>query len=405
MEKMLSVKRQSLLGHMRLPAMLCAFISSMAPWYGAIAAGAESSSNWEQLQKTGAEDFYRGRYGDAERLLKQAVIKGAAFGESDLRLAESYGELGRLLTVRGRFTEAEPLLEEELHTKELALGQGNGEIIPALGSLIQFYLAYGTANKADPLTEQVLALLNGKLGEYSSSARGVVKFKKGQPLTGWAGTAADSARDPLIEWAITADALGDAYRARGNFDMADRLYKAGLDVKTTVLGKEHLSLANSYDSLGSLCMEKHQYAEAESYFKDSLAITERIQEPVHPQVFLRLDKLAQCLIAQKKYGEAEQLYLRAQNFWKDIPSITSAKVRALYALGSLYVEEKKYTEAAPVLQKALLQAEEYYGSDSISLVPYLLRYADALFWLGEREQTGQLRSRAHIISGAGVDPM
>ncbi len=362
---------------------------------------AQGEASWEQYQKAGDDAFYAARYGDAERLLKLAVAKGALFGESDLRYAKSLGELGRLYTVRGRFGEAQALLDAELHVKEAALGAENTSIIPDLGSLIQFDLAYGSASDADPLAERVLALLQGKLNEYSTQAHGKVTLKPGQPLTAWAGTADASMRDPLIEWAIAVDAIGDAYRAHHTYDMADRLYKAALDVKTTVLGKEHLSLANSYDSLGSLCMERNAYPEAESYLQDSLEMTERIQPPENPQVFARLDKLAKCYIAENKFDDAEKLYLRAQVFWKDNPSRRGAEARAKIALGSLYYNEKKFDLAAPILQQALQYAEEYHGADSIALVPYLQKYADDLYYLGNKEETIQLKARANTIAGVG----
>lgn len=191
--------------------------------------------SWEQLEKSGSEAFYKCAYGDAERLLKQAVIRGASFGESDLRFAKSLGELGRLYTVRGRFVDAEPLFEEELRVKEAAIGQDSIEIVPELGSMIHFYLAYGTAGKAEPLTEHLLVLVGRRLKEQMSRAQGSVKLEKGQPLTGWAGTAALSVRDPLLDWAITCDGLADSYRERSSFDYAERLYKAALDIKTSVL--------------------------------------------------------------------------------------------------------------------------------------------------------------------------
>jgi tetratricopeptide (TPR) repeat protein len=379
------------------PAIVAIAFLALVPT-GAVA---QQGPTWEQFQKAGSDAFYAARYGDAERLLQQAVAKGALFGESDLRFAKSLGELGRLYTVRGRFGEAQALLEAELHVKEVALGKENTAIIPDMGSMIQFYLAYGSASDADPLTEQVLALLQGKLNEYSTQAHGKVTLKPGQPLTAWAGTADASMRDPLIEWAIAVDAIGDAYRAHRSYDTADRLYKAALDVKTTVLGKEHLSLANSYDSLGSLCLERNDYPEAESYLKDSLDMTERIQPPENPQVFSRLDKLAKCYISEKKYDDAERLYLRAQDFWKDNPSKRGAEARAKIALGSLYYDEKKFDLAAPILQQALQYAEEYHGADSIALVPYLQKYADALYYLGDKEETNQLKARANTIAGVG----
>src|SRR5262249_24556676 len=155
----------------------------------------------------------------------------ASFGEGDLRFAKSLGELGRLYTIRGRFAEAEPMLEEELHNKELAMDKPNGEIIPSMGSMITFYLDHGTASKADPLIERMLSFVEGRLNDYRAGTQGPMTLKAGQPLEGWAGTAALTMRDPAIEWAITRDAVGNLYVKRGNLDLAERLFKAAMDVK------------------------------------------------------------------------------------------------------------------------------------------------------------------------------
>lgn len=362
----------------------------------------DSLTDWEQVQSQAAKAFDLSEYGKAERLLLQAVVKARTFGPGDMCLAKSAGELGRLLTIRGRFDEAQPYLEEALRAKKMAIGNENGQLIPAMGSLVRFYLNYGTASKADPLTEDVLAFVDGTLKTASTQAASKVTLQKGQPLQGWAGQAAAPMRDPLIEWAITCDELGNLYLARGNFDLAERLFKAALDVKSTVLGKQHLSLANSYDSLGSLCLAKNQNEEAESYFKDALEMTERIQPPEHPQVYARLDKLAKCLIKQGKYQDAESLYLRAQDFWKTTPSKCGTEARASFALGCLYVEEKNYPAAAPLLQKAVELAEQFHGPASVELVPYLQKYAYDLYYLGRMAEVDEVRARASSLSSAPV---
>ncbi len=117
-----------------------------------------------------------------------------------------------------------------------------------------------------------------------------------------------------------------------------------------------------------------------------------------PAVYNRLDKLAKCLIKSGDYKEAEQLYLRAQSFWKDEPSKCGNEARAQYALGSLYVQEKEYALAAPVLQQALQSAQDYFGPDSAALVPYLQRYAYTLYYLGRKPESEQLTARASTIS-------
>lgn len=362
-------------------------------------AASEMAQSWEQVQREGTEALDTGRYGVAEPLLEKAVIQSARFGEGDPRFARSLGELGRLYCVRGRFAEAEPLLEEELHARELAPDTQTSDSIPTMGALIRFYLEHGSASKANQLTDRLLTLVEGRLTEHRSGAQGPLKLEKGKPLTGWAGSVATSMRNPVIEWAIVCDAIGNAYAARGKAELAERLFNAALDVKEMVLGKQHLSLANSYDSLGTICMEKNNDLEAEVLLRHSLEHTERILPPQSPQVFARLDKLAKCLIKERKYAEAEQLYRRAQNFWKEKPSHDDSQARALYSLGSLYALEKKSTAAAPVLREALQQAEAYYGPDSISLVPYLQRYSDAMYQLKQDKELSQLKSRVNTISG------
>lgn len=377
-----------------LVAIVALVAGTTAAW-----SASDGAKSWKEIQDAGTQALDTNRYWEAEPLLHQAVIKAGSFGAGDMRLAKSLGELGRLYTIRGRYADAEPYLEEELFVKETALGRDTGHTIPAMGSLIRFYLTHGTVSKADPMTEELLSFVEGKIKEPTLT-RPKIKFKKGMSLEGWAGTAAPVARDPLIEWAIACDALGNVYRLKEKYDYAERLFKAALDLKTTVLGKDHLSLANSYDSLGMLCLDRKEMNQAEYYLTDALAITEKTLGSDSPQVFARLDKLAKCLIKEGKMKQAEDLYVRAQGFYKDEVGGNAEQARALFALGCLYCDERKYDSAAHVLRRALNVADEVHGPASVSLVPYLQKYAYALYHLGRKPEVDHLRARANTISGA-----
>ena len=400
-----------------------------------------AEDSWDQLESKGEKAAYNCEYGDAERFLKEAVEKARNFPAGDLRLAKSSGELGRLLAIRGRFTEAEPFLEEELAVKTVASGAEDEHLIPAMSSMVRFYLLHGSAAKANPLSEKILSFVEGKLNEARTQAKGKVTLQAGQPLQAWAGEASAVMRDPLIEWAIACDEIGNIYASKNssadnavsatkdnalnsgqisapnnstnsteanarngkdanaeNLSLAERLFTAALNVKSTVLGAHHLSLANSYDSLGVLALTRKDYEEAEANLKDALDITERIQPPENYQVYARLDKLGKCLLQENKLTQAEALYLRAQDFWKAAPSKNGNEARAAFALANIYAQEKKYAEAAPLFEKALQLAEQNSGPDSVALVPYLDRYAYVLYYLGMREQTDELRARAQAIT-------
>ena len=267
----------------------------------------ELFKEWKKVQDKGQKALDLCEYGKAERTLVKAVELARKLGTDDVQIAKSSGELGRLLTIRGRFSEAEPYLEEELAIKDVALADSDGKIIQDMGDLVKFYLNYGTESKAVPLTDDILDFVEGKIREQRNQSSKAIKLTAGQPLTAWAGMAAPAQRDPLLEWSITCDALGDMYRIRKNYDIADRLFKAALDVKATVLGKKHLSLANSYDNLATICMEKNDFKEAESYYRDALRITEKILEPGDPQIYSRITKLARCLMKENKWDEAEDV--------------------------------------------------------------------------------------------------
>lgn len=379
-------------------SLFCLAGSPQAVW------SAPDSSDWQKTFSSGKESLRLAKYGAAERQLKQSVILSASFGEGDKRFADSLGIYGEYLTIRGRFAEAEPILEEELHARELCTDTKSGAILPAMSSLVSFYINNGSQAKASPLAEKLLSFVEGKLSEHRDASSGPVNLKKGQPLTGWAGSAAKSMVSPAIEWAIALDAIGNDFKSVKDFDMAERLFNAALEVKETVLGKDHLSLANSFDNLASVYQERGDEQRAEQYYRYSVETTIRVlgeKDPLaYAQVYNRIDRLAKCLVKQQKYSEAETLYLSAveKNIWKDDPAKGGVEARLYYSLGNIYVLEKKFAEAEPVLKKALTLAETYFGSESISLVPFFQRSADNMYYLGKDEMRIQYKSRANAIN-------
>lgn len=354
--------------------------------------------HWQEVQKRGYAAFELSEYGNAERLLKEAVILAREQGASDVRMAKSSGDLGRLLTIRGRFSEAEPYLEEELRIKEQTVGNTDGKLVQAMGQMARFYLTYGTLSKAYPMTRDVLLFVEGKIREEDEQRAKVNKLQKGAPLVGWAGQAAPVMVTPLLEWAITCDDLGVLYKMRGQYDLADRLFKAALDIKGTILGKRHLSLANSYENLAAVCLLRNEDSDAESYYRDALEITENILPQENPQVYSRLDKLAKCLIKEGKYGEAEQLYKRTRKMWQNEPLNVSNQPRSYFSLGCLYADEKNFGAAAQALAVALRESERTNGSWSIENVPVLKKYAYVLYYLGRRGEAAELQARANTIA-------
>ncbi len=302
-----------------------------------------ADKNWEDLEKRGTAALNANEYGVAEPLLKKALDQAQEFRPTDMRLPKSIAELGRFYTIRGQFSEAALYFEAELKVKEQLLRNKQYQCIPTIGSLIQFYFNYGMQNKSIPLTMKMLSLIDSRL-----------KAKQ----------------TPIIEWAIICDAAGDRYYSAHNFALAEKLFKTALNIKTTLLSNNHLSLANSYDRMGNLSLEKNDPAKAEQYFAKALKITEKTLPPDSHEVYARLDKLAKCLISQKKYEQAEKLYLQAQNGGSNQPASPEERTSALFSLGSLYSEEHKDKLAQSYFQQTLKLAKQCNGSNSSVLAAY-----------------------------------
>ncbi|MCC7532287.1 MAG: tetratricopeptide repeat protein [Candidatus Melainabacteria bacterium] len=359
-------------------------------------------THWTKVFNDGVTALDSNLYGKAEPLLKEAVELSERFGAGDPRGPKSLGELGRLYTIRRRYSEAEPLLEQQLHLTEVQLGKNSGKTVPALGSMIKFYLMYGTPSKADPLAEELLGFLDGKMREDAEANAERAKAQTGKVLTAWAGTAPPGEHIPRIEWAVTCDRLGDVYRLKKKYAMAERFYKAGLDIKVTVIGKEHMSMAISYDNLGILEMDKEEYADAAEYFRQSLETTQKIMGMGDPDTYARLDRLARALIKSKRYDEAEKTYNLALKLWHDEPNTGGATARCLYQLGSMYAEQGRMGQAASFLGRALNLSIRASGPLSYTNVAYLRRYAYVLYYCGRRGESDNLKARANWLA-AGMD--
>ena len=246
-----------------------------------------ADKNWQDLEQRGIAALDANQYGVAEPLLRKALAQSKDFRPSDMRLAKSFAELGRLYTIRGQFSKAALYLEAELKVKEQLLRNKEYECIPTMASLSKFYFNNGMQYKSLPLTEIILSLIENRLR---------------------------SKQTPVIEWAIACDAVGDRYYSVHNYLVADKLFKTALNIKTSLLSSNHLSLANSYERLGNISMQKDDPAKAEQYYSDALRITGKILPSESNEVHMRLDKLAQCHILQKKHEQAKlDLIKAAQN--------------------------------------------------------------------------------------------
>ena len=88
--------------------------------------------------------------------------------------------------------------------------------------------------------------------------------------------------------------LGELYRVMGRYGEAETLYKQALAIVEKALGKEHLHVSKSLDNLAFLYQAQGRYAEAVPLYKRALAIDQKSLGPKHPKVAALLVNMAEC---------------------------------------------------------------------------------------------------------------
>ncbi len=97
----------------------------------------------------------------------------------------------------------------------------------------------------------------------------------------------------------------------GRFDEMIALAERSLALSQKVLGPEHPDVALALNNLGAAYQAKGDYARAEPLYERSLAIREPALGPEHPDVAGSLNNLALLFETNGDYARAEPLFERS----------------------------------------------------------------------------------------------
>ncbi len=121
-----------------------------------------------------------------------------------------------------------------------------------------------------------------------------------------------------IEEADIRTAQGRLREAAGRFGAAESSYRRALEVRSALLGPDHLKAADSMVDLATVYGRSKSFADrdAPAFFRRALGIRERIVGMDDPLVANTLERLARSLRSRDKVDEAEPLEVRATQIRK-----------------------------------------------------------------------------------------
>jgi hypothetical protein len=155
--------------------------------------------------------------------------------------------------------------------------------------------------------------------------------------------------------------LANAFAQQGNYAEAETLYRQGLAVRRRVLGPEHPGTLTTAGNLANALNNQGKHAEAEAIQREVLVVQRRVLGPEHPDTLRTAGNLANALNSQDKHAEAESMYrdvlvVKRRVLGPEHPDtlvIAGSLANALNSQGKHAEAEKMFHEALVVQRRVL----------------------------------------------------
>ena len=282
----------------------------------------------EQRADYAAAEASAGRSVDIMRRVRQEVGEEAGSVDIDRLYVQSLTGLGDILRIRGRYGDAEPWLREAIALGEHSLGPEDEDVVTAVNSLAVLFKYSGRFDEAAALYERALAAAErAGAGDESLAtllhnigglehARG--NYARAEPPA----RRSVELRERLLgpdHPSVAADlaALAAIVDGLGRHDEAEALYLRALDTFERVYGPDHYEIAVNLNNLAGVRQAQGRVADAEALYRRALSIKETLLGHDHPDVALTLNNLALLLDAMGQRAEAEARYQRALQILSD----------------------------------------------------------------------------------------
>ncbi len=191
--------------------------------------------------------------------------------------------------------------------------------------------------------------------------------------------------------------LASLYQEQGKYEQARPLLQRALYVS------EHLPTKNpnavpEFGKLAQLLVIQGEYKQAEVLYKQILTLCEEKLVPEHRFITLTLSNLAEVYLHQEQYEQAEILYRRTLTIHERLYGSDHPEVaKLLNNLANLYYYRDKYAEAEPFYQRALHIWEQQLGPEHPQVAHPLNNLASLYHVQGKYAKAEPLCQRALSI--------
>lgn len=211
--------------------------------------------------------------------------------------------------------------------------------------------------------------------------------------------------DQHPDYAVALEQTAHLYDDLRRFADAETAYKTTLAIRERVYGRDHKTVAASLHNLGDVYGKMGRYPEGEALLRRSVEIEEKLG-PDSWDVRAGLNALGVILVHQARYAEADPLFKRALAICEKIVGPAhECDAMTLNNMGNAYTEMGRYEEAEAVYKRSLAIREKLQGRNHFNVGQSLSNLADLHNAQGRYEEAVPLYKRSIGIQerAAGTD--
>lgn len=304
-----------------------------------------------------------GKWDLAEKIFRES-LEIAKKKESGILTASSMKELAYMLLEKGRYDEAQPLLDSavELYQK---LGEVKGEgDVEGYRGLIHYYkgelddaIEHFTKKLelAEKIDDKVAKALSyrylGGVSYYRSNYKTALEYYSSQ-------LAISKETENMLDIAVAENNLGLVYSHLNDFNNAAIFYRNALDTYKKIGIRQYICYTSN--NLGELKFWLGEYDEAKKLFEDQLVIATELGIKRH--VSIAYNCLGNICRKQDSFEQAEDYYNKAISIGEEL-NVQTILCEYYYEKASLFFEMKRFDESLDLAEKAVKMSTEVNRQD------------------------------------------
>jgi hypothetical protein len=263
------------------------------------------------------------------------VLRQDAATQKKMAAALSLVRRANELEARGHRREAQPLREDLLALLRHALGEEHPATAAAYDNLAGNLYAQGQYAAVEPLVRKALAIQRRALGEDHPDTAGSYVH------------------------------LASDLSSQRKYAAAEPHYRKALAIRRKVLGEGDADTGTSYENLAENLLLQGKYADAEPLCRRTLSIARKVLGEGHPETVLRYNSLAASLLYQGKDADAEPLCRHALAVArKALGEEHPNTLLSYHNMTALLNVRGEYAAAQPLAERTLAIRRRILGEDN-----------------------------------------